>query len=60
MNNPPDFIPQFDGQFEDGLSVPDSLCTAAHALPSEKIGEEVCVGKRATVYRLVSDVTDNL
>ena len=31
----------FDGQFEDGLSVSDSLCTAA----SEKIGEGVSVGK---------------
>ena len=41
----------FDGQFEDGLSVSDSLCTAA----SEKIGEGVSVGQVATVHRLVSD-----
>ena len=34
----------FDGQFEDGLSVSDSLCTAA-PLPSEKIGEGVSVGR---------------
>ena len=44
----------FDGQFEDGLSVSDSLCTA-HPLPSEKIGEGVCVGEGATVHRLISD-----
>ena len=41
----------FDGQFEDGLSLSDSLCTAA----SQKIGEGVSVGEGATVHRLVSD-----
>ena len=34
----------FDGQFEDGLSVSDSLCTAAPS-PSEKIGEGMSVGR---------------
>ena len=38
----------FDGQFEDGLSVPDSLCTAAPS-PQKKIGEGVSVG-RARLY----------
>ena len=33
----------FDGQFEDGLSVSDSLCTAAPS-PSEKIGEGMSAG----------------
>ena len=45
----------FDGQFEDGLSVSNSLYTA-NPLPSEKIGEGVSVGEGATVHRLVSDV----
>ena len=38
----------FDGQFEAGLSVPDSLCTATP-------GKGVSVGEGATVPRLVSD-----
>ena len=38
----------FDGQFEDGLSVSDSLCTAAPS-PQKKIGEGVSVG-RARLY----------
>ena len=38
-----------------GLSVPDSLCTAAPS-PQKKIGEGVSVGGGgATVHRLVSD-----
>ena len=37
-----------------GLSVPDSLCTAAPP-PQKKIGEGVSVGKGTTVHRLVSD-----
>ena len=36
----------------DGLSVSDSLCTAA---PSDEIGEGMTVGEGVTVYRLVSD-----
>ena len=53
MNNSPDFSTNFDGQFEAGLSVPDSLCTAA---PSEKKnGKGVSVREGATVHRLVSD-----
>ena len=49
----------FDGQFEDGLSVSDSLCTAAPS-PSEKIGEGMSVGEGeggTTVPRLSE--TDN-
>ena len=49
--SPPNLYPPW---FEDGLSVPD-LLVYGRPLPSEKIGEEVSVGKRATVYRLVSD-----
>ena len=45
----------FDGQFEDGLSVSNSLC-AATPLHSEKIGEGVSEGEGATVHGLVSDV----
>ena len=44
----------FDGQFEDGLSVPDSLCTAAPS-PQKKSLKGVSVGAGATVHRLVSD-----
>ena len=44
----------FDGQFEDGLSLSDTLCTAAPS-PQKKIGEGVSVEKGATVHRLVSD-----
>ena len=33
----------FVGQFEDGLSVSDTLCTAAPS-PQKKIGEGVSVG----------------
>ena len=33
----------FDGQFEDGLSVPDSLCTAAPS-PQKKQKRGVCGG----------------
>ena len=50
----------FDGQFEDGLSVSDTLCTAAPS-PSEKIGEGMYVGEGGgegtTVPRLSK--TDN-
>ena len=42
----------FDGQFEDGLSVLDSLCRAA---PTPFLGEGVSVGEGATVHRQVSD-----
>ena len=54
MNNPPDFIRLFD----DGLSISDSLYTAASSLKQKKkkkIGEGVSVGEGATVHRLVSD-----
>ena len=44
----------FDGQFEDGLSVSDSLRTAAPS-PQKKIGEGVSVGEGAIVHRPVSD-----
>ena len=44
----------FDEQFEDGLSVSDSLCTAAPS-PQKKIEEGVSVGEGAIVHRLVSD-----
>ena len=48
MNNPRDFI----RQFEDGLSVSDSLCTAAPS-PQKRIGEGVSVGEGATVHETV-------
>ena len=50
MNNPRDFI----RQFEDGLSVSDSLYTAAPS-PQKKIGEGVSVGEGATMHEPVSD-----
>ena len=58
MNNPPDFIRQLDGQFEDGIirsRKPVYHCTP---IPSEKIGKgAVCrEGGGGTVQRLVSDV----
>ena len=44
----------FDRQFEDGLSVSDSLCTAAPF--SQKKSEKGCLwGRGTTVHRLVSD-----
>ena len=42
----------FDGQFEDGLSVSDSLWTSAPT-PQKKIGEAVSVGEGATVHRRI-------
>ena len=53
MNNLPDLSVNFDGQFEDGLSISDSLCTAAPS-PQKKIEEMVSVGEGATVHRLGS------
>ena len=57
MNNPPDFIHQFDGQFEDGLSISESLCTAAPPLRKyrRRTREGVSVGERVTLHRPVSD-----
>ena len=50
-----EFLSSLDGQFADGLSVSDSLCTAAPS-PQKKIGEGVSVGEGATVHcRPVSD-----
>ena len=46
-----DFIRQFDGQFEDGSSFSDSMCTAA-PLHREKMGEGVSVGEGANVYSI--------
>jgi len=48
MNNPPDFICQFDRQFEDGLSFSNSLCRAA---PSpKKNSENGCLWGRGRLY----------
>ena len=44
----------FDEQFEDGLSLSDSLCTAAPP-PQKKIREGVSVGEGATIHKPVSD-----
>ena len=44
----------FDGQFEDELSVLDSLSTATPS-PQKKIGEGMSMGEGATVHRPVSD-----
>ena len=46
----------FDGQFEDGLSISESLCTAAPSPQKKKKNQRrgVCWGG-ATVHRPVSD-----
>ena len=54
MNNPLDFIRQFDGKIEDGLSI-FRQPVFSRPLPSEQIGEGVSVGEGETVYRLASD-----
>ena len=52
MNNPPDFIRQLDGQFEDGIirsRKPVYHCTP---IPSEKIGKgAVCREGGGGLYR---------
>ena len=45
----------FDGQFEAGLPVSDSLSTAAPSPQKKKNGKGVSVGEGATIHRLVSD-----
>ena len=54
MNNPTSSI-NFDRQFEDWLSVSDSLCTAA-PFPQKKSEKGCLWGRGTTVHRLVSDL----
>ena len=49
MNNSPDFIRQFDGKFEDGLSV-SLRAFVQPPLPSQQIGEGMSVGEGETGY----------
>ena len=48
------FSVNFDGQFEDGLSVSDSLCTAAAPSPQKKSQKGCLWGRGTTVHGLVS------
>ena len=49
MNNLPDLSVNFDGQFKDGLSISDCLCTATPS-PQKKIGEGFLWG-RGRLYK---------